>query len=414
MTLRRDGTDNLIEMYMEYVGKSEVPPQYHLWCLLGAIAACVSNRVWLEKMPGKRLAPNLYVALVGPSAIGKGEAIDSVLDLVRPHRRVNVFKGKVTAPALLDQLAMSKPNGVPWSHMFLLTPELSWSMGKGDWADMLVKQLTELYGGSTDTVRELTRTRGAIRIKPGELCINWLSGSTEEWLRGVIPPDAVTGGFFGRMVVVPAEYNFDLRYYRPIVPPDRAFLGACLTSRLALLTHLEGRFEETPEAQDIDRSWYEERPAPTDPDLFAAWKRQHDFVLKLAMLLTLADGEGLTISGATMAAAQKLSDMALRKAAKVVGTGHMSVETKGLSLAEGFLRRIPGPVPHSILLKYMASKGYDAEGTRKVALTLAEMGRITIMGDYKKRIYQFVGAKKMPLAPPLTGENGNGHPPLAD
>ncbi len=412
MPLRRDGTDNLIDLYIEYVGKSEVPSQYHLWCLLSALAACVSNRVWLEKMPGKRLAPNLYVALLGPSAIGKGEAIDAMLNVVRNQRRVNVFKGKVTAPSLLDQLVQPKPSGVPWSHMFLVTPELSWSMGKGDWADMLVKQLTELYGGSLDTIRETTRTRGSIRIKAGELCINWLSGSTEEWLRSVIPADAISGGFFGRMVVVPAEYDFATRYPRPIAPYDRDFLGALLYARLGALARLTGPFHETPEAVDVDAKWYKGRPEPTDPDMYAAWKRQHDFVLKLAMLLSLADGETLTITGATMAEAQKLSAHVMRRMAKVVGTGSMTAETRGLDVAEQYVRRIGGLVPHSMLLRYMSNKGYDAESCRRIMQSLVEMQRVRLGGFGKGRAYEWLGEKKMlwgtgeDVPPPPTEEVG--------
>src|SRR6185503_14290828 len=319
-----DGTDNLIDLYMAYAGQSEVPPQFHLWCCLSVIASAVSNKVWLEKMPGKRLTPNLYVALIGPSAIGKGEAIDAMLNVVRDQPRINFYRGKVTAPGLLDVLAMPGKNGRPsWAHLLLVTPELSWSIGRGEWADGLVKQLTELYGGSIDPVREYTRTRGTT-LRITDLCINWIAGTTREWLLSSIPPDSISGGFFGRMVAVPADYNFDLRYYRPIVSADWEVILALLRARVAVLSSLAGAFGMTADALANEQKWYEERPAPTDPDLQAAYKRQHDLMLKLAMILSLADGPSLTINSSIIAKAQKLSDSVVRKMPNLISFGAMT------------------------------------------------------------------------------------------
>lgn len=418
MPLKRDGTDNVIDLYLEYVGQSEVPPQYHLWSCLSMLAAAVSNRVWLEKTPGKPLAPNLYVTLIGPSAIGKNVAVDSMLDVIRDQPKINMFKGKITAPALLDQLAVpAKGHGVPWSHIYLVTPELAWSMGKGDWADALVKQLTELYGGSADAVRELTRTHGALRIKAGELCINWISGSTQAWLANVIPPDAISGGFFGRMVVVPADYNFDVRYVRPIVPTDHALLLAMLRARIRALTSLTGLFTMEPAAVAVETAWYNERPAPGDPDLYAAFKRQHDFMLKLCMLMSLADGDSLRISAATVASAQRLSDSVIRKMASVVGVGTMTAETRGIGIASDYLKRYTGPVPHSVVLKYMSGRGYDAEGMRRVMVTLVEMKRVRATATARGRFYEWTVSTQKYTPEPPAPESANGagdpEPPLA-
>src|SRR6185503_13398107 len=385
-----DGTDNLIDLYMAYAGQSEVPPQFHLWCCLSVIASAVSNKVWLEKMPGKRLTPNLYVALIGPSAIGKGEAIDAMLNVVRDQPRINFYRGKVTAPGLLDVLAMPGKNGRPsWAHLLLVTPELSWSIGRGEWADGLVKQLTELYGGSIDPVREYTRTRGTT-LRITDLCINWIAGTTREWLLSSIPPDSISGGFFGRMVAVPADYNFDLRYYRPIVSADWEVILALLRARVAVLSSLAGAFGMTADALANEQKWYEERPAPTDPDLQAAYKRQHDLMLKLAMILSLADGPSLTINSRIIANAQKLSDSVVRKMPNLISFGTMTPETRGLGVAEDFLRRCAGPVPHSMLLKRLSNRGYDADSVRKIMQTLVEMGKVGRTGFGKGTFYTWM------------------------
>jgi hypothetical protein len=383
--------ENLLELYLRYAGTSEVPRQYHHWCALMAIAAAVSNRVWLQK-GAKRLAPNLYVALIGPSGIGKNEAIDAMLDVLAPCPRVNIFKGKITAPSMLDLLATPARGPVLNSHHTFVTPELSWSMGKGEWADALVKQFTELYTGSTLGIRESTRTSGTRRLQPGEVCINWISGSTQAWLVQAIPPDAISGGFFGRMVVVPAEYNFDVRYPRPILPPDWEALRTALRTRLHVLSCLGGPFEMTPEAAESEVAWYLGRPEPSDPDLAAAWKRQHDFMLKLAMLLTLADGPDLTITAPTLAQAQRLSDHAVSKMPQVLSVSQMTEATRGLPLARAFLARYAGgTVPHRVLLKHLTNKGLDARAIQMAMQTLVEMGEVQSASIGRGRGWQYLG-----------------------
>lgn len=400
--------DNLLELYLRYVGTSEVPPQYHHWCLLSAVAASVSNRVWFQK-GAKRLAPNLYVSLIGPSGLGKNEAIDQMLDVIGACPRVNVFRGKITAPSMLDLLATPAKSGrTPHSHQYLVTPELSWSMGKGEWADGLIKQLTELYGGSTVGMRESTRTSGTRRIPAGELCINWISGSTFAWLNQTIPQDAISGGFFGRVVAIPAEYNFALRYPLPILPPDWAELRDTLRLRFRILSVLAGEFTMTPEAAAIHMAWYNGRPEPSDPDLMAAWKRQPDFVLKLAMLLTLCDAPDLSISAPTVATAQRLSDHVLRKMTQVVSISQMTPETRGLDVAAQFFRRFSGVVPHTAYLKHMTNKGFDAMTANRVSATLIEMRVLTSLPspNGRGRSYRWKGAEMRYPVPPTPSSNG--------
>lgn len=398
---------NFLDLYRLYVGKSEVPDQYHLWCALCAIAAAVSNRVWLEKMPGQKLAPNLYVALLGPSAIGKNEAINAMLNVLRDQPRINIYKGKITAPGLLDVMASTKPSGVSWAHLMLVTPELSWSMGKGDWADALVKQLTEMYTQSEDPVREYTRTRATtLRIK--DYCINWIAGSNLAWLLQSVPADNISGGFFGRIVAVDASYNFGLRYVRPEPHPEWPLLLAMLRVCTLVLSKVEGAFYETPDAFIIEKQWYNERPEPTDPDLYAAWKRQHDFLLKLAMLLALAEGPELTITAPIMSRAQKLSDSIVQKMPSLISYGAMTPETRGLNVAADFLMRCDGPVPHSKLMKHMSNRGYDKDSTRKSMETLYEMKRVAKSFDpAAKTVYwtwlgDTVKGNKYELDPPAS------------
>jgi hypothetical protein len=100
-------TPSFIEWYLYSAGLSWVPAEFHLWCALSVIAACVADRVWFEKFRGERLTPNLYVMLIGPSGVGKNQAIRKAQKLVEraPNReRVGLYRGKISAQSLLSYL----------------------------------------------------------------------------------------------------------------------------------------------------------------------------------------------------------------------------------------------------------------------------------------------------------------------
>ncbi|MGH7179232.1 MAG: hypothetical protein ACREJC_17780, partial [Tepidisphaeraceae bacterium] len=142
-------TSNLLALYLHQCGETEVPTLFHVWACLTTIAASVADRVGLEKFKGKLLAPNLYTVLIGPSGLGKGEAIDTALKFVADNKTVNAFQGKATAPYLLDYMGKKQSLGgkkvIANPKLFLVTPELSMSVGKGDYADAFIKFMTELY-----------------------------------------------------------------------------------------------------------------------------------------------------------------------------------------------------------------------------------------------------------------------------
>src|ERR1035437_3810291 len=101
-------TRNFLALYHHHCGTNEIPKQYHTWACLSLLAACAGDRLWFEKMPGDKLHANMYTILVGPSAIGKGEAIKRAAKFLQPYTdRVNVFQGKATAPALIEEFSGS-------------------------------------------------------------------------------------------------------------------------------------------------------------------------------------------------------------------------------------------------------------------------------------------------------------------
>src|SRR3990170_8735231 len=70
-----------IDAYVEYTEDFEAPPIFNKWTAITTLAVAASREVWLEEA-NNRVWPNLYVVLVGPSGIGKGQAMREALPFI--------------------------------------------------------------------------------------------------------------------------------------------------------------------------------------------------------------------------------------------------------------------------------------------------------------------------------------------
>src|SRR5512142_899149 len=70
--------DDWLTKYVEYTEDFEPPAAYQRWMGVLTLAVAAGHRVWLQEANIK-VWPNLYVVLVGPSGIGKGQAMREAL-----------------------------------------------------------------------------------------------------------------------------------------------------------------------------------------------------------------------------------------------------------------------------------------------------------------------------------------------
>lgn len=361
---------DFLRSYAAYAGISEIPPQYTKWCGLMTLAAAAEDRVWVSKFRGKRIPPNLYVLLLGPSGIGKGEAIDTALRLIAPLN-IRTYRGKLTAPFLVDELASRKQA----PKMLFVTPELALSVGSGQLADDLIKLMTELFTGGDYVFQEGTRTHRRHTFTGHNL--NWLAGTTKEWLRDCVSQEAVRGGFFGRVASVSASYNLDARVYHPQYRPDHAALEQDLRLRLGAVQGVKGEMTLAPDAEALLEQWYMERPSPTDESMTPTWKREHDLVLRLAMLCALGESAGVEIRVRHVVQAQRLAAETQRHLPQLVEYVALSRETDGLRQVREMLRRAK-MLPRTAIIRTMAQAGVTEDRTKLFLETLIQAGQVTL------------------------------------
>lgn len=377
-----DRTSNLLLLYRHHVGQSEVPVAYHFYVGLSLLAACVADRIWFEKKKGFRLTPNLYTFLLGPSAIGKGDAIDEALKFVRPDGRIHLYAGDATAPALLRHMARpasgpKAPDGppapLPNSRIYFVTPELAMSLGKGEKADSLIKLMTEMFSGRPYPLTKATVTRGEATLTG--YTVNWLAGTTSEWLHDCVPREAIKGGFWGRILAYSAEYDLDRRFRRPEYPPDYDRVVAYLQEQLDALTYIEGEMRMTEQCERVEDLWYTWRPQPDDDDLVPSWKRAHDMVLKLAMLFSVAESPDLLITHEHFNQAIKIVDLAAKSLPALLDSASVTPETEGIILVAQLMRSW-GRVSRQHLLATTYKRGITETRLNEIVNTLIGAGKL--------------------------------------
>lgn len=293
--LRPKDWPTYMDAYMYCRGLTEVPEEYDYWCGLATIAASLGRRVYVRK-GGTKVIPNLYTMLVGPPGCGKNTAIDFAYGLVQSPdliEEVNPFRGQVTGVTLTNMLGQRvnyKDTGenVPTAKpVFLIMPEVSEALGEIKSARPTVRLLNEWYSaGDAGLIHDAKRSSGHHVVRGA--CINWLAGSTMPWLKEVVPHSALSGGFTTRLALIIKGYN-DRRIPHPWKPDNLDQMCAYLKAWLYCYLSIAGEMTLSPEAQELDIEWYMKREAPDDEDLMGVFKRQHDFVYKIAALLSIGD-----------------------------------------------------------------------------------------------------------------------------
>ena len=379
-----DETDHLLRLYQHHAGQSEVPTVFHVWCCLALTAACLGDRVWYHKFRGSKLYPNLYVMLLGPSGCGKGEAINAMLNVM--PRATLAYQGRATKAHLVDHLAKLSKNGGPGAKVFLITPELLQAVGEGPVAHELVTTLTDWYHGKIE-YRDGTRTHGEKILRL--LLPNWIAGTTREWLMKTVSVDEVKGGFFGRIVAIEGMYAIE-RFRRPLYPDDYDEIVAYLRARFRALTAIEGEFVMTAEAEEVEGVWYAERPMPEDVDLIPTWRREHDLLLKLSMLLAVLERSELTIEARHVQQAMALCGVSRAALPNLIRSASTTRDSQPSEVARALIRRLK-VVDRTTLMQRLSGKGLNKEKLDRSLSTLITAGEITAQQVGRKWVYEWIG-----------------------
>ena len=246
-----------IAAYVEYMKDTEFPNSYHIWNAISCIAGALQRRVY---MPWGRqtIYPNMYVILVGPSGLGKGESMRPVIDIFTQVPGLNVAPDSVTIQELIRLMGALKdntyatPEGLykTQTAMQVFAKELVVLLGTKDMKKVSI--LTDLYD-SHDIWKDGTKTQGSAELS--NICLNILGASAPDWFSTMLPLESMGGGFTSRIVFVVENQKSKINP-RPPYEDWHKLQRDLLIADLQRIASLTGTFEFTEDADKVYNEFY--------------------------------------------------------------------------------------------------------------------------------------------------------------
>ena len=176
------------------------------------------------------------------------------------------------------------------AQALLYSSELGVLLGKEKYNQGMIPILTDLYD-TPDEWHSETVMRGDQRLY--DVCLSIMGASTPDWMQTMLPTDVFKGGFMSRLFLVGYPETWHPRIADP--PPADDRIGELITDRLTALAQFHGEIVWDKPCKAFFADWYEALP-DSEPGPKAAYlERKQDQLLRLAILIQLADNLTLTL-----------------------------------------------------------------------------------------------------------------------
>lgn len=248
------------------------------------------------------LYPNMYIVLIGPSAVAKkSTAIKfaaKMIKQVKPH--INILSQKMTPEALISALSgLDAKDGdtmiVPSAVGIALVSEFATLVDKGAFKSGMIGILTDLY--DAEDFEYKTKSRGTEYIR--NPCLSIIGGSTLHWIKESIPLVSVGGGFTSRIVFVFSKGSGRLVPW-PQMSVENKRMMEDICHDLCDIAKMRGPFALTSDARKIyDTEYVDFRRHNIlidDENLGGYAGRRADILLKVSMLMSASSSSDRLIT----------------------------------------------------------------------------------------------------------------------
>lgn len=292
------GSDNLVDLMLEFTENTEAPREYWRWACYMAIASLVGRRVYTN-MGHFSILPNHYTILVSEPAIGTKSTVVAITRNLVAAAGAGSPLMSFSYQALLDALeenveSVKFPSGerMSISDISLFINELGTMLQTRDTEALDV--LIHLWDGAPTARR--TVSRGSTEIP--NPCLNLFAGTTPSWLRDHLSQNMKEGGFLSRTPMIFAKEKERLVPWPDELIQDQSSLKKQIISRLKRLRKLRGEFEISSSAREFERSLYVSEYRENlnrGSNVIGYESRRQVHTIKLAMILSLAKDDSLRI-----------------------------------------------------------------------------------------------------------------------
>lgn len=421
---------NWLQTLVAQHSELESPKNFWYWAGLATLSAVIKDQVYLDRAGAYKLYPNIYVMLHADSGLKKGPPVNLAKDLVKRVNNTRIIAGRSSIQGILKDLgtAYTLPGGkvINKSVGFIVASEFSSSL-VSDPAAMTI--LTDLY----DRQYNEGEYRSLLKMETFQLkdpTITMLVATNEAHFDDYVANKDIRGGFIGRMfVIAESEVQRLNSLMAPLANPPNREESSKYLKEISLLNGIfqaMGSREEsdifcikqesheqtlylTPAGKIYD-DWYEEFHHSVknaeSKDETGTVQRLGDSILKVAMLLSLADSTSLKISEGNITEAIVVCESLLGNVRKAtIGKRGKSdaAEKKGIILKE-LLNRPNFSVSRAMFLKkYMMD--FQAKELDEIMVEFDQVGTVKTETIANQIIYRMPESVAKKLSQHFQGRN---------
>lgn len=301
----------------------ESPKSFWLWAALTSISAVMKDQVWLDRQIFKTY-PNIYTMLHAESGMKKGPPVSAAKQMVSLVNNTKIITGRSSIQGILKELgtAQSAPGGkvIMKSVAFICSSELSSSIVEDKVA---TKILTDLY----DRQYNIGEWKSLLKMESFQLkdpTVTMLTATNEAMSEDFFTKSAIQGGYFARTFIIyekdshtsnsltyplhnPPNYTHFAEYLKQLAKlngPFESFASLDKSDDYRYKKLKQGREIWFNEVGVVYDDWYDDFRATIKEqdvrDETGTLNRFGDSVLKVAMLLSLAESPELIIKPESM------------------------------------------------------------------------------------------------------------------
>jgi hypothetical protein len=289
---------NFLADYLTYCEITESPPIYDFWSGLACLSTIISKRVWIDQ-GHFNVYPNLYVVLVGGPGQRKTTAMNVTKDIIRKLKEIPFAATCMTKEAVCLDMQKNciktfqhpETGGlVEYTPYALILTELSHFLAINP--AFMIDFLTTIF--DQESYETKTKNKGD-DIIPGPYIV-LLACTTPNNIQRYLKEDVISGGFSRRCLFVWSDDDGDPKPFPEETTAARDAMQRCLDYGKELLL-VKGKFQWESDARKFYEDWYVKlfnqlRTHP-DPMTLGYFKSKHMQLLKVAMLLSLAESPSL-------------------------------------------------------------------------------------------------------------------------
>jgi hypothetical protein len=411
----------------------ESPESFWKWAALAAMSAVLKDNVWLDRATVFNTYPNIYVMLHADSGMKKGPPVSFARQLVRQVNNTRIIGGRSSIQGILKEMGstQTQKGGVVLtkSVAFICSSELSSSIVEDKVA---TKILTDLY----DRSYNIGEWKSLLKMETFELkdpTVTMLTATNEAMSEDFFTKSAIQGGYFARTFII---YEKESPVTNSLIFPLRGDLNYTVSSDyLKELAKLQGPFHPLAKLEATDEyrykkikngreiwfnatgivydDWYDEFKKMVreseNKDETGTMNRFGDSVLKIAMLLALAEKPELIISEEAMVNAVAECEKLLGNVRKTTLGKHGISDTAQLKVMviNELLARVDNRISRALLMKKLWAHYSSVEEFDGVLNSFHQAGLLETITVGNQLLYQIPEKQAAELKRYMSGKGMN-------